>query len=135
MANLLRFIANRLTETLFTLAKMNMWVSARGAAKILLGVNIMLLPGLAFTLMFILLEGSPDLYEQAYNATYKIQPLVIYSWFLAIGLSPVLAIVFSLHFGYEIRKTIQWKFSIVIMVFVGLPSLAFVGLGLAMRGI
>lgn len=135
MANLLRFIANLLTETLFTLVKMNMWVSTRGAAKILLGVNIMLLPGLAFTLMFILLESSPDLYDLAYNAIYKIQPLVIYSWFLAIGLSPVLAIVFSLHFGYEIRKTIQWKISIAIMAFIGLPSLAFVGLGLAMHGI
>jgi len=112
-----------------------MRVTTKGAAKILLGVNLMLLPGFAFTLMFILLETSPDLYEWAYNATYKIQHLVIYSWLLAIVLSPMLAIAFSLCFGYEVRKTIQWKVSIVIMAFVGLPSLVFIGLGLAMRGI
>jgi hypothetical protein len=115
--------------------KINMWVSAREAAKVLLGVNIMLLPGFVFTLMFILLEKSPDLYEPAYNATYKIQLLVAYSWFLALVLSPVLAIVVSLCFGYEIRRTIQWKISMAIMTFVGLPSLAFVGLSLVMRGI
>ena len=112
-----------------------MWISTRGAAKILLGVNLMLLAGFAFTLMFILLVNSPDLSEWIYNVTYRIQPLIIYSWFLAIVLSPVLAITLSLYFGYEIRKTIQWKMSIVIMVFAGLPSLAFVGLGFAMRGI
>ena len=112
-----------------------MWVTTKGAAKILLSVNLMLLPGFAFTLMFILLETSPDLYEWAYNATYKIQHLVIYSWLLAIVLSPMLAIALSLYFGYEVRKTNQWKISIAIMVFIGLPSLAFVGLGLAMSGI
>ena len=115
--------------------KTNMWFSSRGAAQILLGVNVILLCGFAFTLMFILLERNPDLYEQAYNATYKIQPFIIYSWFLALVLSPVLAIVLSLCFGNEVRKTIQWKISIGVMVFVGLPSLAFFWLGFAMRGI
>ena len=109
-----------------------MWVSARGAAKLLLGVNLMLLPGFAFALTFILLENSTDLYGWIYNATYKIQPLIVYSWFLAIGLSPMLAIALSLCFGHEIRKTIQWKISMVIMVFAGLLSLAFVSLSFVM---
>ena len=112
-----------------------MWVSSRGAAKITLGVNVILLCGFAFTLMFILLESNPDLHKRAYNDTYKIQPLITYSWFLASVLSPVLAIVVSLYFGKEVRKTIQWKISIGVMVFVGLPSLAFFWLGFAMRGI
>jgi len=111
-----------------------MWVSSRAAAKILLGVNVILLCGSAFTLMSILLEGNPDLYERAYYATYNIQPLVIYSWFLALVLSPLLAITLSLCFGHEVRKTAQWKVSIAIIVFAGLPSLAFV-LAFAMRGI
>ena len=109
-----------------------MWVSARGAAKILLGVNLMLLPGFAFTLTFILLENSTDLYGWIYNATYKIQPIIVYSWYLAIGLSPMLAIALSLCFGYEIRRTLQWKISMVIMLFAGLPSLAFVSLSFVM---
>ena len=109
-----------------------MRVSVRGAARILLGVNLILLIGFTFTLMFILLENSPDLYDWIYNATYKIQTIIVYSWFLSIGLSPMLAIALSVCFGYEIRKTIQWKISMAIMVLAGLPSLAFVGLSFAM---
>ena len=114
--------------------KTNIWVGSRVTAKILLGVNIILLCTFAFNLVPILLEDS-DLYEVFYYATYNIQPFVTYSWFTALGLSPVLAITLSLCFGYEVRKTVQWKISIVIMVLAGLPSLAYVGIGFAIRGI
>lgn len=115
--------------------KIDMWVSTKSAANLLLGVNIMLMLGFVFTLMFILLERSPDLQDWAYNATYEIQPLIIYSWFLSILLSPVLAIVLSFLFGYKIRNTTQWKISIVVMVFIGMPSLLFAVSGYFMRGI
>jgi hypothetical protein len=111
-----------------------MSVNSRAAAKILLGVNVILLCGSIFNLTPILLEGNPDLYTPAFYATYNIQPLVIYSWFLALVLSPLLAITLSLCFGHEVRKTAQWKVSIAIIVFPGLPSLAFL-LAFAMRGI
>ena len=91
--------------------------------------------GLHSSSWLILLEDSPDLYELVYYATYNIQRLIIFSWVIALALSPVLAITLSLCFGFEVRKTGQWKISIVIMVFAGLPSLALLGIGLAMRGI
>ena len=109
-----------------------MGVSVKAAAAILLGVNLMLLFGFGLTLMSILLDNSVAQYDWLYNATYEIQPIIVYAWFLSIGFSPVLAVVFSFWLGYEIRKTIQWKYSLAIMVFAGIPSLAFVGLGLAM---
>jgi len=92
----------------------------------------MLLFGLGLTVMLILLDNNVAQYDWFYNATYEIQTIIVYAWLLSIGLSPVLAIVFSFWLGYEIRKTIQWKYSLAIMVFVGIPSLAFVGLGFAM---
>ena len=111
---------------------MNMSVSSRAATKILLGVNVILLCGSAFNFMPILLEGNLDLYERVYDATYHIQPLVTYLWSVSLVLSAVLAVTLSLCFGYEVRKTVQWKISIAIMVFAGLPSLAFLGIGFAM---
>ena len=114
---------------------MDIVFSTKAATKIFLGINLMLLSGFAFTLMFILLENKPDLYAWAYYATYDIQPYIICLWFLALVLSPALAIVFSFYFGCEIRKTIQWKIGVTIMVFAGLPSLLFVAIGYVMRGI
>jgi hypothetical protein len=112
-----------------------MSVSSKAAAIILLGVNVILLCGSAFILIVILLEDSPDLYERIYYATYNIQRLIIFTWVIALALSPVLAITLSLCFGYEVRKTMQWKISIVLMVFAGLPSLVLLGIGFVMRGI
>lgn len=112
-----------------------MWINAKCATKILLGVNIMLMPGFVVTLMYILFENNPGLYRWTYNAIYEIQHLIIYSWFFAIILSPVLAIAFSFFFGSEIRKTTQWKISIVIMVLIGIPSLLFVVMGVTMNSI
>jgi len=112
-----------------------MSVSSKAAAIILLGVNVILLCGFAFNLVPILLGGSPDLYGRVYYATYNIQPLTIYSWIITLALSPVLAITLSLCYGYEVRKTVQWKISIVILVFAGFPSLVLLGIGFAMRGI
>jgi hypothetical protein len=109
-----------------------MRVSVRGAARLLLSVNLILLFGFIFTLIFILLENSADLYGWVYDATYTIQTVIVYSWFLSIGLSPILAIALSICFGYKIRKTIEWKSSMTIIVIAGLPSLTFVGLGFAM---
>jgi hypothetical protein len=114
---------------------MKISVSSKVAAQILLGVNVILLCVSAFILMVILLENSPDLYERIYDATYVIQRLIIFSWFIALALSPVLAITLSLCFGLDVRKTVHWKISIVIMAVAGLPSLAFLGVGFAMRGI
>ena len=73
--------------------------------------------------------------DRVYYATYNIQRLITFSWLIALTLSPVLAITFSLFFGNEVRKTVQWKLSIVITVFAGLPSLVLLGIGFAMRGI
>ena len=101
----------------------------------LLGVNVILLCGSAFILMAILLEDSPDLYEQVYYATYSIQRLIIFTWIIILALSPILAITLSLCFGFEVRKTVQWKISIVIIVGAGLPSLALLGTGFVMHGI
>ena len=113
---------------------MNISISSRAAVKILLGVNVILLCGFVFALTAILLDASPgDLYGRVYYATYNIQPLVIYSWFESLVLGPVLAITFSLCFGYEVRKTVQWKISIAIMVCAGLPSVALLGIGLTMH--
>ena len=114
---------------------MKMSVSSKAAAIILLGVNVILLCGSAFILIAVLLEDLPDLYGRVYYATYNIQRLIIFSWVIALALSPVLAITLSPCFGYEVRKTVQWKISIVIMVFAGLPSLVLLGIGFAMRGI
>jgi hypothetical protein len=114
---------------------MKMSDGSKVAAKILLGVNVILLCGSVFILIAILLEDSPDLYEWYYYATYNIQRLIIFSWVIALALSPVLAIILSLCFGYELRKKVQWKISIVLMVFAGFPSLVLLGIGFAMRGI
>jgi hypothetical protein len=97
-----------------------------------LGVSIVLLIGFAFVLTAILLEDS-ELYTWYYNATHRIQPIIVYFWFLALVLSPTLALTFSLLYGAEMRKTIQWKISIIIMVLAGLPSLVLVLVGLAMH--
>ncbi len=112
-----------------------MSVSSKAASIILLGVNVILLCGSAFILIAILLEDSSDLYGRVYYATYNIQRVIIFSWVIALALSPVLAITLSLCFGYEVRKTVQWKISIVIMVFAGFPSLVLLGIGCARRGI
>jgi hypothetical protein len=114
---------------------MNMSVGTKVAVKALLGVNIILLCGFAFILMAILLENSPDLYERIYYATYSIQRLIVLFWVIALVFSPILAITLSLCFGFEIRKTVTWKISIVIMFIAELPSLALLGIGFAMRGI
>ena len=79
-----------------------MQVSLRGAAKILLSVNIALLFGSAFVLMAILLENNPESYEWYYNTTYNIQPFVICTWLLTLALSPILVTALFLRFGYEI---------------------------------
>jgi hypothetical protein len=114
---------------------MKMSVSSKVAAKILLGVNVILLCGSAFILIVILLEDSPDLYGRVYYATHNIQRFTIFSWVIALALSPVLAITLSSCFGYEVRKKVQWKISIVIMLFTGLPSFVLLGICFAMRGI
>lgn len=100
-----------------------------------MGVNVVLLIGFSFILTSILLENSPDLYEWYYYVTYDIQPVIIYSWFVSLLLSPVLALTFSLRFGAELRKTICWKISIAIMILAGVPSLALAVVGYLMRGI
>jgi hypothetical protein len=112
--------------------KINMGVSARGNARILLGVNFILLFGFTFVFLFILLEKSVDMYDWLYNSTSKIQTIIVYCWFLAAGLSPVYAIALSTFFGDEIRKTTEWKSSMAIFIVAGLPSLAFVVIGGAM---
>ena len=63
-----------------------MGVSARGNARILLGVNFILLFGFTFVFLFILLEKSVDMYDWLYNSTSKIQTIIVYCWFLAAGL-------------------------------------------------
>lgn len=110
----------------------NMGVSVRGAARILLGVNLILLFGFTFVFLFILLENSVDLYDRLYNSTSKIQTIIVYCWFLAVGLSPVYANALSTFIGDEIRKTTEWKSSMTIFIVAGLPSLAFVVIGGAM---
>ena len=112
-----------------------MSVSSEVAVKILLGVNVILLCGSAFILVAILLEDSPELYKQVYYATYSIQRFFIFTWVIALVLSPLLAIALSLCFGFEVRKTVQWKISIVIIMGAGLPSLALLGIGFVMHGI
>ena len=114
---------------------MKVSVSSKAAAIILLGVNVILLCGSAFIFMAILLEDSPDVYEQIYYATYGIQRFIIFTWIIALVLSLLLAITLSLCFGFEVRKTVQWKISIVIIVGAGLPSLALLGTGFVMHGI
>jgi len=112
-----------------------MRISLGGATKILLSMNIALLAGFTFVFMAILLENNPEGYAWYYNATYNIQRFVIALWLLSLALSPVLATALLIRFGAEVRKTIQWKISIAIMIFAGLPSLAFVALGFYMHGI
>jgi hypothetical protein len=115
---------------------MNMTISSKVALKILLSVNIILLCGFAFTIMFILLDASPgELYGRIYYATYNIQPLIMYSWLMSLVLSPGLAMTLALCSGYEAKKTFQWKINIALMVFSGLPSVALLGIGFIMRGI
>ena len=110
-------------------------ISLAGATKILLSVNIALLFGSAFVLMAILLENNPEGYAWYYNTTYNIQPFVIGVWLLSLAFSLILAAALLIRFGVEVRKTIQWEISIAIMVFAGLPSLAFVALGFFMHGL
>ena len=109
-----------------------MGVSVRTAARILLSVNLVLLLGFAFAFLFILLENSVDLYDLIFNTTLKLQTIIVYSWFLALGLGPVFAIAFSVFFGEAIRKTIEWKISMTIFIVAGLPSLTIVVIGVAM---
>jgi hypothetical protein len=112
-----------------------MQLSLRGAAKIFLSVNIVLLLASAFTIMAILLENTPNGYEWYYNITDNIQPFAIGTWFLTLALSPILATLLSLRFGYELGKTFHWRISIVILLFIGIPSLLFVVLVYFMSGI
>lgn len=112
-----------------------MQLSLRGAAKILLSVNIVLLFASAFAIMAILLENNPDGYEWYYNASYNIQPFAIGTWLLTLALSPILATTLSLRFGYQLRKTIHWRISIVILLLIGMPSLLFIVLGYFMSDI
>ena len=109
-----------------------MGVSVRTAARILLSVNLILLLGFIFVFLFILFENSVVLYDWLFNATSRIQTIIVYSWFLVLGLGPVFAIAFSVFFGNEIRKTIEWKSSMTIFIVAGIPSLTFVVIGVAM---
>jgi hypothetical protein len=84
--------------------------------------------------MFVLLDMSPgDLYGRLYHATYNVQPLILYSWFVSLVLSLGLAVTLALCFGNEVRSTFQWKMSITLVVFTGLPSIALLVIGFAMH--
>lgn len=109
-------------------------ITPRIAANVLLAVNLVMLCGFTFILLAILLENNPDMYAKYYHATHGIQPLIIYSWFLSLALSPLLVLAFLLRFGRAVRKSIQWKISMGLMVIVGLPSLALAGVGILMGG-